>query len=109
MLLKAEKYSNHPLSTMAERPNLAGTPAKALVHHSQQCEVCFFHRVVLLNTHTCSKCECGLYEELRFGKRHTKIHLLYVYTGETCGLLGIRLREEKYNLKQVLFSESKLT
>jgi hypothetical protein len=55
------------------------------------------------------KCECGLYKELRFGKHHTNIYLLYIYTGETFGLLGIRLREEKYNVKQRLFSKSKLT
>ena len=68
MLLRAEKHSNHTLSTMAERPNLAGMPDKGLaVHHSQQCEVFLFHRVVTPNTHTCSKCESGLYKICVFG------------------------------------------
>jgi hypothetical protein len=92
---------------MAERTSLAGTPVKTLdVHHSQHCEVCFFHRVGPPNTHTCSKCECGLCNVLCFGKYHTIIHLFYIHNGETGRLLGIRLREQKNNLREGLFSKS---
>jgi hypothetical protein len=107
MLIRPEKHFNHPLSRMAEKTSLAGTPVNTLdVHHSQHCEVCFVHRVGPPNTHTCNKCECGLCNVLCFGKYHTIIHLFYIHTGETGRLLGIRLREQKNNLREGLFSKS---
>jgi hypothetical protein len=48
-------------------------------------------------------------KELCFGKYHTIIRPFYIHTGEKGGLLSIRLREQKYNLKEGLFSKSILT